>query len=77
MPRLVLARRLGESIQIGEGIVVTVVGTGRRRTRLLIEAPPEVRIIRAELAGSTAENTPSVSYSTTEPTEPTPNYSNP
>lgn len=67
MPRLVLARRLGESIRIGEGIVVTVVGTGRRRTRLLIEAPEQVRILRTELTGSRPEPALSGSEPTAEP----------
>ena len=61
MPRLVLARRVGESIRIGEGIMVTVVGTGRRRTRLLIEAPEQVRILRTELAESHRRSAPACS----------------
>ena len=45
---LVLARKLGESISIGEGIVIKVVEVGHRRIRLGIEAPPAVRIRRRE-----------------------------
>jgi len=45
---LVLARKLGESIQIGNGIVVKVVEVRRGRVRLGIAAPPAVRIQRQE-----------------------------
>ncbi len=47
---LVLGRRKGEKIVIGEGIVVTVVTIQGERVRLGIEAPPEVSIRREEIA---------------------------
>lgn len=45
--RLVLSRRDGESIHIGEDVVVTVHGRGT--VKLMIEAPDSVRILRSEL----------------------------
>ncbi len=45
---LVLARKAGESIFIGDGIVVTVLETNRKTSRLGIQAPPQVRIFRKE-----------------------------
>lgn len=49
---LVLTRKIGEQIQIGDGIVVTVVDCGRSRVSLGISAPPEVRIRRSEMAAA-------------------------
>jgi carbon storage regulator len=46
---LVLARKLGEKIFIGEDIVLTVVDIDRGRVRLGIEAPRDVAIFRQEL----------------------------
>lgn len=47
---LVLTRKAGEEIRIGEGIVLTVVAVDGRRVRLGLEAPRDVAILRAELA---------------------------
>ncbi len=56
---LVLARKVGESILIGESIRVTVVqSTNQGRIRLGIEAPPVVRVLRAELTESCSNSTP-------------------
>ena len=46
---LVLTRKLGEKIQIGEDICITVVDIDRGKIRLGIEAPREVPIFRQEL----------------------------
>ncbi len=47
---LVLSRKIGEVIEIGEGVAVTVVAIQGNRVRLGIVAPEGVRIIRQELA---------------------------
>ncbi len=47
---LVLSRKLGERIVIGENIVVTVVKIDRNQIRLGIEAPSEVSVYREEIA---------------------------
>jgi carbon storage regulator len=47
---LVLSRKIGESIQIAGGIRVTVTEVRGGRVRLSIEAPPEVRVLRKEIA---------------------------
>lgn len=49
---LVLSRKLGEKIHIGNDIVVTVVDIDRGKIRLGIDAPREVEIMRAELLPS-------------------------
>ena len=46
---LVLARKLGERILVGDAIVITVVRTSKGSVRLGIEAPDDVAIIREEL----------------------------
>ena len=47
---LVLSRKLNEKIVIDGGIVLTVVKIDRNQIRLGIEAPPDVRVLREELA---------------------------
>jgi carbon storage regulator len=46
---LILSRRPGEEIQIGDDVVVRVVFVGAGKVRLAFSAPPEVRIVRTEL----------------------------
>jgi carbon storage regulator len=46
---LVLSRRLGEKIYIGENICITVVDIDRGKIRLGIEAPRDVPIYREEI----------------------------
>ncbi len=43
---LVLSRKPGERIAIGEAITITVLEVGRGRIRLGIDAPPECSISR-------------------------------
>ncbi|MFO0959052.1 MAG: carbon storage regulator CsrA [Isosphaeraceae bacterium] len=47
---LVLSRKLGERIIIGDNIVVTVVKIDRNQIRVGIEAPAEVGVYREEIA---------------------------
>jgi carbon storage regulator len=46
---LVLSRKVGSSIRIGNDIVLTVVKIDRNQVRLGIEAPLNVTILRQEL----------------------------
>jgi len=46
---LVLSRKVGSSIRIGNDIVLTVVNIDRNQVRLGIEAPLNVTILRQEL----------------------------
>lgn len=46
---LVLSRKIGEKIVIGDGIVVTVLETKGKGVRLGIEAAPNVPVWRGEL----------------------------
>jgi carbon storage regulator len=58
---LVLSRKLGEKIFIGENICITVVDIDRGKIRLGIEAPRDVPIYRQELLplkGSDAQTPP-------------------
>jgi carbon storage regulator CsrA len=47
---LVLSRKVGERVVIGDRIVVTVLEVKGRQVRLGFEAPPDVQIWRGELA---------------------------
>jgi carbon storage regulator len=47
---LVLSRKLGEKIVIGDEIVVTVVKIDRNQIRIGIEAPSDVLVYREEIA---------------------------
>jgi carbon storage regulator len=47
---LVLSRKVGERILIGERISVTVVKIGHGGVRIGVEAPPELAVVREELA---------------------------
>jgi carbon storage regulator len=46
---LVLTRRVGEEIVIGDGIRVKIVALHNQRVRLGITAPPEVTVHREEV----------------------------
>lgn len=51
---LVLSRKRGERICIGDDVVITVVRTGEK-VRLGVEAPKDVKIVRAELTAASAQ----------------------
>ena len=57
---LVLSRKVGQRIRIGENIAVTVVKLTSGGVRLGIEAPPELAVVREELAQALNEADPSV-----------------
>ena len=46
---LVITRKNGEGLLIGENVRVTVVETAKDRVKIGIDAPSDVRIIRNEL----------------------------
>lgn len=52
---LVLTRRPGERIMIGNDIVVTVVGINGGQIRIAVEAPKDVRVDREEVAKRIAD----------------------
>ena len=47
---LVVTRKVGERLLIGDSIAVTVVKVGAGGVRIGVEAPPEMAITREELA---------------------------
>lgn len=53
---LILQRRIGESLVIGEEIRISVVSIEGGRVRLAISAPPEVSILRSELLDAKLAN---------------------
>lgn len=50
---LVLTRKLGETIQIGDSIVIEVAAVQGKRVRIAIKAPTDVEIRRGELETKT------------------------
>jgi len=46
---LVLSRKVGEKIHIGQGITLTITQIKGNRVKLGIEAPDDLRIVRGEL----------------------------
>ena len=53
---LILQRKAGESLLIGEDITVQVLSVDGARVRLAITAPEDVSILRSELVTATAAN---------------------
>jgi len=53
---LVLSRKVGERILIGDQIVVTVVRINATTVRLGIDAPTKLVVVREELANPPAES---------------------
>jgi carbon storage regulator len=47
---LVLTRKIGESILIGDTIKIVVLEVRRRQIRLGIESPPDMVVLREEIA---------------------------
>lgn len=52
---LVLSRKPGERIFIGDDIVITLVRVSGQTVRIGIKAPKEIKIMREELLGKTNE----------------------
>ena len=46
---LILTRKIGESIVIGDNIIVKVVETGKNSIRIGIDAPKEITVLRQEV----------------------------
>ncbi|MBD5133599.1 MAG: carbon storage regulator [Clostridiales bacterium] len=62
---LILQRKAGQSLVIGEDITVQVVSVDGTRVRLAISAPEDVPILRSELVTATAANRDSAMEETT------------
>ena len=54
---LVLTRKLGEQLQIGDNVIVTISSINGNTVRIAVEAPRETRILRGELVGGARETT--------------------
>ena len=46
---LILSRKAGERIKLGESIVITVVGVAGDKVRVGIQAPTDILVLREEL----------------------------
>ena len=47
---LVLTRKQGEVIHVGDGIAIKVIKTGKGTVKIGIDAPAHVKVLRGELA---------------------------
>jgi carbon storage regulator len=63
---LVLSRRLGEKICIGENICITIVDIDRGKIRLGIDAPREIPVFRQELLPVKGADAPTATSSVSE-----------
>ena len=52
---LILTRRMGEAIRIGDDVVIVIKELGRTHVRLGIDAPKHVKIRRLETLGDPSE----------------------
>ena len=52
---LILGRKVGDTILIGDGIRIVVLACDRKSVRLGIEAPAEVTILRGEIVIDVAD----------------------
>lgn len=57
---LVLSRKPGEKIRIGDEIAITIVRIGPNAVRIGIDAPRDTNIVREELCTPDAEGAPSL-----------------
>lgn len=53
---LILQRKEGQSVAIGDQIVVTVQEIGQGRVRLSVDAPRDIAVLRTELIEARQEN---------------------
>mgnify|MGYP001000629324 CR=1 FL=1 len=54
---LILTRRVGEKLVIGENVTVTVLGVKGNQIRIGIEAPRSINIVREEISDLSASDT--------------------
>jgi carbon storage regulator len=66
---LVLSRKVGERILIGDKITITVVKIGHGGVRVGVEAPPELAVVREELAQELERTERALASGQTEPVE--------
>jgi carbon storage regulator len=64
---LVLSRKVGQRILVGDDIAITVVRLTSGGVRLGIEAPPELPVVREELAEQMARESGSTAGTSSEP----------
>ena len=67
---LVLTRKLGENIRIGDAVKITVLEVRSGQVKLGIEAPPEVKVHREEIYARIQEENRRAQRGRTGETEP-------
>jgi carbon storage regulator CsrA len=69
---LVLSRRRGESVQIGAGVIVTVLAVGGGRVKIGVSAPAEIEVWRTELKDGAGLSRPTKGAATCASATPAP-----
>ncbi len=59
---LILTRRVGETLVIGDNVKITVLGVKGNQVRVGVDAPKEVSIQRAELFENAQEQNPALEH---------------
>jgi carbon storage regulator len=59
---LVLTRRTGESVKIGDDITLTILGVNGNQIRVGVDAPREIQILRGELTPRSRAHVQNVSH---------------
>jgi carbon storage regulator len=62
---LVVRRRVGEAIQIGQGIEIAIIEISPTRVKIGVTAPREVAVTRKEMTALAAENRRAAHFATT------------
>jgi len=57
---LILTRRIGESLKIGDNVTVAVMGIKGTQVRIGIDAPKDVTVLREEIADKSKRDDSSV-----------------
>ena len=68
---LVLTRKIGDAILIGDSIKIQIVHVKGCQVRVGIEAPKEVQIVREEISGQREAKSPRLNTQTVTPAQQT------
>lgn len=74
---LILSRRVGETLRVGEDVSVTVLGVKGTQVRIGISAPREVPVHRAEIYERIRREERKAAAGTGEPPKPVPSFAVP
>ncbi len=71
---LILTRRVGESVMIGDDVIITVLGVKSNQVRIGINAPQQVAVHREEIYERIKREQRNAAAQSGEPPKPTPSF---